>query len=72
MNSIIIYTLYLPTSGQDEDFIEVIDTLQYDILKQHPYTALIIGTDSNVSMKSTKRRQKAMEYFYRNFPFYLS
>ena len=62
--SFLAYTLYLPTSGQDEDFNEVIDILTADILQyMNKDMGLIIGADTNESSKSSKRRQRAMSHF---------
>ena len=61
---LIIYTAYLPTSGQDEDFLEILAILEHDIMSHYSSTmSIIIGTDSNCSIKSTTRRQKAMNEF---------
>ena len=62
--SFLAYTLYLPTSGQDEDFNEIIDILTADILQyMNEDMGLIIGADTNESSKSSKRRQRAMSHF---------
>ena len=66
--SFLLSTLYLPTSGQDEDFNETLEILSADILKYlKEGIGLIIGTDTNVSIKSTKRRQAAMKHFQEHF-----
>ena len=50
---IVAYTAYLPTAGQDEDFIEEISLLTHDLLEHVSQSSvLIIGTDSNTSEKS--------------------
>ena len=62
--SILVYTAYLPTSGKDEEFLEVLALLNIDIAQNNTEnSAGIIGTDSNTSKKSTKRRYEAMENF---------
>ena len=62
--SVIAYTAYLPTSGQDEQFMDVLSLLSFDIIQNNTENSvLIIGTDSNVSSKSTRRRIGAMERF---------
>ena len=67
-NSIIAYTAYLPTSGQDDLFIEVLSLLSFDIIQNNTDNSIIvIGTDSNVSKKSSKRRQDAMRVFLDSF-----
>ena len=62
--SVLLYSTYLPTSGQDDDFLETLATLDADI-NQHKdeNTVVILGSDTNVSSKSTKRRYKAMQIF---------
>ena len=65
--SVIAYTAYLPTSGQDDLFIEVLSQLSYDIVQNNTENSvLMIGTDSNVSKKSTRRRQDAMQWILSN------
>ena len=62
--SAILYSTYLPTSGQDEQFLETLARLNFDISQNIDDTlAVIIGTDTNVSSKSTKRRYSAMQTF---------
>ena len=52
---IIAYTVYLPTSGQDHEFLEILSVLSSDISKHIiDDSIVIIGTDSNVSKKSSK------------------
>ena len=66
--SFLLYTLYLPTSGQDEDFNESLEILSADILQYlKEGIGLIIGADTNVSIKSSKRRQTAMKHFQEHF-----
>ena len=66
--SIIAYTLYMPTSGKDEEFLEVLELLRRDILENiTEKSSIIIGTDSNVSAKSTKRRITALHSFLEYF-----
>ena len=58
--SILLISLYAPTSGQDEDFLETISYLSSFIdLNTASTDTIIIGTDSNCSAKSTSRRQDA-------------
>ena len=65
---IIAYTAYLPTSGQDDDFLEILSILSSDITKHNTNNSVvIIGTDSNVSRKSSRRRFSAMKEFLRLF-----
>ena len=66
--NIIAYTAYLPTSGQDNEFLEILSILSLDISKHIvDGSVVIIGTDSNVSKKSSKRRYDAMESFLQSF-----
>ena len=58
------YSLYLPTAGQDEDFLEILSLFTSDIkLHIRNSTALYVGTDTNQSEKSSKRRKEAMSIF---------
>ena len=60
--SLLSYSVYLPTSGQDEYFLEVIDALHKDITCHFKEKfAIIIGADTNQSLKSTPRRTEAMK-----------
>ena len=66
--SFLSYSAYLPTSGQDEDFLEVLDQLRSDVT-QHKLdnSTIIIGADTNQSAKSSKRRTEAMDRFRKEF-----
>ena len=69
-STIITYCAYLPTTGQDDDFLEVLALLRHDIAQNNiENSTVIIGTDSNVSIKSTNRRKVAMEQFVNEFSF---
>ena len=58
------YSLYLPTAGQDEEFLEILSLFTSDIrLHMRNSTALYVGTDTNQSEKSSKRRKEAMSIF---------
>ena len=66
--SITAYTVYFPTSGKDEEFLEVIELLKRDIIENMTESCtLVIGTDSNVSTKSSRRRIAALELFLEFF-----
>ena len=66
--NIIAYTAYLPTSGQDEEFLEVLSQLNSYIVQHNTHDSVtIIGTDFNVSIKSSKRRYEAMQHFFEYF-----
>ena len=61
---ILAYTAYFPTSGQDEYYLEVLDKFQSDISNhKHSNSVIIIGTDTNQSEKSSRRRIEAMNRF---------
>ena len=61
-------TAYFPTLGQDEEFLEVLSLLDNDIATYHTEnTVIILGTDSNVSSKSTNRRSEALQKFLKTF-----
>ena len=65
---IIAYTAYLPTSGQDEGFLEEIALLTHDLHQNiSSNSTIIIGMDANTSKKSTSRRQEAFSNFKREF-----
>ena len=62
------YSLYLPTSGQDEAFNEVLAALSADIVRYMTEDmGLIIGADTNQSVKSSQRRQMSMNEFKESF-----
>ena len=64
---ILSYSVYLPTSGQDDDFLEVLSLLHYDISQNMSEDCvLILGIDSNCSKKSSKRRFLEMEKFLKD------
>ena len=63
---ILAYTAYLPTSGQDDAFLETVSQLTLDILaniEDRKNCTVIIGLDSNQSEKSTSRRIISMKSF---------
>ena len=65
---IIAYSVYLPTSGQDDEFLEELDLLNHDINNNSEKdSTIIIGIDANTSEKSTNRRQEAFYKFTENF-----
>ena len=68
--SLLSYTAYLPTSGRDEEFMEVLAQLSADITQHmQDNIAVIIGADTNQSQKSSKRRTEAMDQFSKDFSF---
>ena len=67
-SNILSYTVYLPTSGLDEEFLEVLSQLCSDINQyKQENSAIIIGADTNQSKKSSKRRIAAMHRFIQDF-----
>jgi exonuclease III len=61
-------SLYAPTSGRDDDFLECLDFLSNFIQSHMPVSgSVIIGTDSNCSMKSSKRRKEAWSGLCKEF-----
>ena len=70
ITKILAYTVYLPTSGQDDEFLEILMQLTMDIINNIEHKdnyAIVIGLDSNQSKKSTLRRTRAMELFMSEF-----
>ena len=68
---IIAYSVYMPTSGKDDEFLEVLASLIAD-LNEHNVNndaEILLGCDSNQSLKSTKRRTAAMSSFLDEFNF---
>ena len=62
--SLLVISVYLPTSGKDDEFLECIASLSIYIDENKTgHGDILIGTDSNCSEKSTKRRIQA----FRNF-----
>ena len=65
---ILSYSVYLPTAGQDDDFLEEISILSNDLTQYSTLnTIIIIGMDSNFSLKSTNRRQNSFKTFVNQF-----
>ena len=57
---ILAFTAYLPTAGQDSDYLEEISLLIHNIEENiSPSCSIIIGMDANVSENSSDRRKKA-------------
>ena len=62
--SLLAISLYAPTSGKDEEFLECFSYLSHFIhCNKSTSDILIIGTDSNCSEKSTPRRKSAFTSF---------
>ena len=67
---LLLISLYAPTSGKDDDFLECIGFLSEFISSNTPASgSVIIGADSNCSDKSTTRRQLIWADFCENFSF---
>ena len=65
---ILAYTAYLPTSGQDYEFLHVLSQLFEDIESRITFdTIVIIGLDSNQSERSSRCRTEAMKRFIKHF-----
>ena len=65
---IIAYTAYLPTSGQDNEFLHVLSQLSFNIeSNMTSNTTVLIGLDSNQSTKSSRCRTEAMLRFMEYF-----
>ena len=67
--TIVAISLYAPTSGKDDEFHECLDYLSDFITSNALPTSchVVIGTDSNCSEKSSKRRQQAWSRFCEAF-----
>ena len=62
--NIIAYSVYLPTSGKDDEFHEIVSSLLNNIEQYlNTKSILILGMDSNQSEKSTERRKNIMAVF---------
>ena len=65
---IIAFSVYLPTSGHDEEFLETLSQLDNTLKMNHEKDEIIlIGLDSNQSSKSTRRRSEGMAGFLNRF-----
>ena len=61
---VLAISLYLPTSGKDEEFLDCIAELSIFIADNKPDTGtVLIGTDSNCSERSSARRIHALHQF---------
>jgi hypothetical protein len=59
---------YAPTSGQDDEFLECIDHLsEFLLLNLSESEYIVIGADTNCSMKSSTRRKQAWKAFCETF-----
>ena len=63
-NTILAISLYLPTSGRDEEFSDCLSSLSNFILENTDNRdEVLIGSDTNCSEKSTLRRKKLYKDF---------
>ena len=66
--NIITYSVYLPTCGQDDEYLEVLSLLSCDIINnRNGNSGILIGLDTNQSEKSSRRRTEAMKQFCEQF-----
>ena len=62
--SLLLVSLYAPTHGKDDDFLECMDFLsQFLLINLSETDKLVIGADSNCSEKSSGKRKKAWRMF---------
>ena len=67
---ILSYCAYLPTSGKDDEFTEILSLLSLDLANhRRDSSTIMIGLDSNQSDKSSNRRTEAMLDFMKMFSF---
>ena len=67
-SNILAISLYAPTSGKDDEFLECLGFLEEFISSNFPENgSVIIGTDSNCSKKSSSRRQLFWSQFCKTF-----
>ena len=66
--SFLMISLYAPTAGKDDEFLECIDHLSEFILKNLSENEfVVIGADTNCSTKSTSKRKQAWKIFCDSF-----
>ena len=66
-HTILAISLYAPTSGKDNEFLECLDFLSDFLSSESGYSSVIMGADSNCSSKSSRRRQLAWAKFLKDF-----
>ena len=63
-HSVLAISAYLPTSGRDDEMLECLAELSnYIVVNNKNVDTIIIGMDSNCSVKSTPRRQISFKLF---------
>ena len=68
MVSVLMVSMYNPTSGQDDEFLECIDHLsEFLLLNLSESEYIVIGADTNCSIKSSTRRKQAWKGFCGSF-----
>jgi hypothetical protein len=66
--NILAISLYAPTSGKDDEYLECLGYLEEFISTNYQDSrSILIGTDSNCSEKSTARRKLAWSQFCKTF-----
>ena len=66
--SIIAVSLYAPTHGKDDEFLECLSLLtEFLLTNSSTDDSIMIGADTNCSLKSSSRRRKAWLAFCENF-----
>ena len=60
---ILAISVYFPTCGKDDEFLECIANLSNYIAENQHDREILIGTDSNCSEKSSSRRRKSFSIF---------
>ena len=67
-SKILVISLYAPTSGKDDEYLECLSYLEEFLRSNTPSSgSILIGTDSNCSDKSSRRRKLAWSEFCRTF-----
>ena len=66
--SILLISLYSPTHGKDDEFLECIDFLsEFLLINLSENEEIVIGADTNCSSKSTTKRKQAWKIFCDSF-----
>ena len=67
-SSLLAISLYAPTHGKDDEYLECLSYLTEFILENKSENdSMLIGADTNCSSKSSSRRRKAWSDFCENF-----
>ena len=66
--TVIMISLYAPTSGKDDEFLECIDHLsEFILINLSENENIVIGADTNCSTKSSSKRRQAWKVFCDSF-----